>query len=160
MLKIRPAKPDDAALIATMLSCLAEHIGEAAVHRSTTETVMKFGFGEAAMFQTLIGQHAGEAAGLSLFFPVYSTTRAAPGVYVQDLWVNRSARGSGLGRALLAATAEFANAHWDARFLRLTAYGRNSSAVAFYRRLRFDDDERECPMFIADEAFDQLRTAT
>ncbi|KAL2005163.1 hypothetical protein VTN00DRAFT_3013 [Thermoascus crustaceus] len=41
------------------------------------------------------------AVGMALFFYNYSTWRSAPGVYLEDLYVQPSARGKGYGFALL-----------------------------------------------------------
>ncbi|MCJ1478095.1 hypothetical protein MMC13_006770 [Lambiella insularis] len=44
-------------------------------------------------------------AGLALFFTNYSTWRAAPGIYLEDLFVQPAWRGRGYGTALLRALA-------------------------------------------------------
>lgn len=44
-------------------------------------------------------------AGMALFFHNYSTWRAAPGVYLEDLFVREQFRGKGYGRRLLQELA-------------------------------------------------------
>jgi ribosomal protein S18 acetylase RimI-like enzyme len=51
--------------------------------------------------------------------------------------VSETARGTGLGRRLLAAAAQEGAAHWQAVALRLTVYEGNTGARAFYDRLGF-----------------------
>ncbi|RMD41874.1 hypothetical protein DV735_g3282, partial [Chaetothyriales sp. CBS 134920] len=51
----------------------------------------------------LISAPEGEIAGLALFFTNYSTWRAAPGLYLEDLFVRPAYRKRGYGKALLAA---------------------------------------------------------
>lgn len=46
-----------------------------------------------------------QPVGMALFFYNYSTWRAAPGVYLEDLYVQPSQRGKGYGFALLRALA-------------------------------------------------------
>ena len=53
-----------------------------------------------------------------------------------SVWVARSARGAGVGRALVDAVAGWAQA-WDARRLVLWVYRSNVDAVRFYERLGF-----------------------
>ena len=44
-------------------------------------------------------------AGMALFFPNYSTWRAAPGIYLEDLYVREAYRGRGYGTRLLRELA-------------------------------------------------------
>lgn len=44
-------------------------------------------------------------AGMALYFPSYSTWRAAPGIWLEDLFVREAYRGRGYGTALIAALA-------------------------------------------------------
>lgn len=46
-----------------------------------------------------------ECAGLALFFHNYSTWRAAPGIYLEDLFVRPTYRGRGYGKRLLGELA-------------------------------------------------------
>ncbi|KAL2037560.1 hypothetical protein N7G274_009673 [Stereocaulon virgatum] len=45
-------------------------------------------------------------AGFALYFPSYSTWRAAPGLYLEDLFVRPAYRGRGYGTALLKRLAQ------------------------------------------------------
>ena len=49
---------------------------------------------------------SGEPAGMALYFTNYSTWRAKPGIYLEDLYVKERFRGRGYGTALLAALAQ------------------------------------------------------
>jgi GNAT superfamily N-acetyltransferase len=48
----------------------------------------------------------GEAAGMALYFYNYSTWRARPGIYLEDLFVRESMRGRGYGKRLLVELAK------------------------------------------------------
>jgi GNAT superfamily N-acetyltransferase len=48
----------------------------------------------------------GEAAGMALYFTNYSTWRASPGIYLEDLYVTPEFRGKGYGLALLQGVAK------------------------------------------------------
>lgn len=155
---IRRAEAEDCGAMAAMLTRLAGHLGDTDKHSSTELSLHRDGFGPHPQFRALIAEDGAQAVGLSLFFPMYSTTRAAAGVYVQDLWVDEAARGTGLGRRLLAATADHAAQAWGAAYLKLTVYDDNPGAEAFYRYLGFHHDTRERPVFVADDAFHRLRS--
>lgn len=153
-MSIRPATPDDADAIATMLAHLADETGDGAHFASTPDTIRAYGYGPEAFFETLIAEREGAAVGLALYFRHFSTTRAQPGVYVQDLWVAPEARGTRLGARLLAAVAR-AGAAWGARYLALTTHGGNETARAFYTRLGFEP-QGDTPMMLDGDAFTAL----
>jgi GNAT superfamily N-acetyltransferase len=154
-MSIRAATPDDATAIATMLARLADETGDGARFASTPDTIRAYGFGPEAYFHTLIAERDGAPAGLALYFRHFSTTRAQPGVYVQDLWVAPEARGAHLGARLLAAVAAAARAAWGARYLALTTHGANHPARAFYTRLGFEP-QGDTPMMLDGGAFASL----
>ena len=79
---------------------------------------------------------AGRAVGVAVCFPGYSTFQAAPLLNVHDLAVHESARGRGIGRALLAAVKEDAAALGCCR-VTLEVYGDNSTARRLYERAGF-----------------------
>jgi GNAT superfamily N-acetyltransferase len=107
---IRFARPDDAETIIEFVRGLAvfEHESPARVHL-TPEAVRRDGFGPRPVFESLIAEQAGRPVGFALFFPNYSTWEGTPGLYLEDLFVTEEARGTGAGRALLAALARVAH---------------------------------------------------
>lgn len=143
-LRIRLATAGDADIVAGMLAQLAADIGDSDVFRSTPDTIRQYGAGGSGAFQAFVAVQGTRPIGLALFFQHFSTTRAAPGVYVQDLWVDGDTRGSGLGKRLLASVSAHAAQAWDAQYLALTVYHSNPGARRFYDRLGFvahDDDQ-------------------
>ncbi|MBN7775810.1 MULTISPECIES: GNAT family N-acetyltransferase [Nitratireductor] len=139
---IRPATADDAQTIHRAIMDLAAYLGEQDRAVSQVEDFRRFGFGPDAAFSCLIAETDGAFAGLSLFFPVFSTWLGKPGVYVQDLYVSPAARGRGVGEALLAATAAWSQARGGA-YLRLSVDAENRNAKAFYARLGIGWNENE-----------------
>jgi GNAT superfamily N-acetyltransferase len=59
------------------------------------------------------------------------------------LWVDKSQRGTGLGRRLLAAVRDEMAARWGGSFLRLNYYADNPGAAEFYARLGFQPKPAE-----------------
>lgn len=152
---IRRAMEADAETLQALLAAMAEELG-AEAFRSDAAALRRHGFGDAPLFRALLAEAGGEALGMTLYFPEFSTLRGRPGVYVQDLYVAGRARASGLGRRLLAATARDAR-DWDAAYLRLCAHATNAPALEFYRRLGFATDAGEQLHWIEGAALEGLR---
>jgi GNAT superfamily N-acetyltransferase len=62
-------------------------------------------FGEAPALFGHVAEVDGEIVGCALWFLNFSTWRGVHGIYLEDLYVTPEQRGSGLGKALLAALA-------------------------------------------------------
>ncbi|RWL42302.1 MAG: GNAT family N-acetyltransferase, partial [Mesorhizobium sp.] len=84
---LRPGRIDDVETIHAALLRLGTHIGAHQEITSTPDDLRRYGFGASPAFSTLIAEVGGEFAGLCLHFPIFSTWRGRPGVYVQDLYV-------------------------------------------------------------------------
>ena len=108
------------------------------------------------VFRAQIAVSAGQPVGAAVYSPIYSTTRARPGVYVSDLWVAAAARGGGLGAKLLAAVRDDARARWGAGFVRLVVYADNPRALGFYTRLGFALRSDEAGMLLEGAALERL----
>ncbi len=154
--KILPAKINDAPDIAAMLGQLSREIGDGDRFCTSTATIVQHGFGNTPLFHSLIAVHGEEKLGLALFFPIYSTTMATPGLYVQDLWVAKAARSTGIGKRLLAGAAVQGADMWGATYLGLTVYEDNLKAMRFYQSLGFDIFKDENPMRLASRNFIDL----
>lgn len=131
---IRRATLEDAATLQALLEEQASHHGE--VLERGVEVLERYGFGPQPLFRALIAEKAGQAQGFALYYPDFSTLRGRPGVMLQDIYVRGTARGTGLGRALLAEVMTDA-ADWDASFLTLMLDRDNDGARAFYARHGF-----------------------
>jgi hypothetical protein len=94
---IRLAVAADCDTILAMLIQLARDLGDGDIFRCRLEDIRDHGFGANSLFRCLIASRQQENLGLALFFPVFSTTRGQPGVYLQDLWVSSDCRDTGLG---------------------------------------------------------------
>src|SRR3954469_9893857 len=88
---------------------LAEYEREPESALATEEDLLRDGFDTPKpLFQCLIAEWEGEAAGFALFFMNYSTWHGRPGIHLEDLFVRANRRGHGIGRALLRAVARSA----------------------------------------------------
>jgi len=134
MIAIRPATPDDLPLIAQFIRDLAEYEKLSDEVRFDEATLGSKLFGPRPYAEVLIGEVDGEPQGFALFFHNFSTFEGKPGVYLEDLFVRPDARGSGLGKALLARLAAIA-VERDCARLEWWVLDWNEPAIGFYKRL-------------------------
>jgi GNAT superfamily N-acetyltransferase len=131
---IRPAGPADAEAIYELIVALAIYEREPDAVRATPDSLRAQLESERPPFECLLAEEDGRAVGFALFFPTFSTWEGRPGLYLEDLFVLEEARGSGIGRALLAALARIAVERGYGR-LELAALDWNAPAIGFYERL-------------------------
>jgi GNAT superfamily N-acetyltransferase len=133
-INIRKAVVDDLDLIIGFIRALAayERLADAVVLDRTLMGCHLFG--ERPMAEVIIGEIDGLACGFALFFHNFSTFEGKPGLYLEDLYVEPAARGSGLGKALLARLAQLAMERGCAR-LEWAVLDWNEPSIAFYKAL-------------------------
>jgi GNAT superfamily N-acetyltransferase len=133
-ISIRPAVEPDLDLIIGFVRGLAEYERLADEVRLDRDVLATHLFGSAPKAEVLIADLGGKPAGFALFFHNFSTFEGKPGIYLEDLFVNPDARGSGAGKALLAALAALALERGCAR-LEWSVLDWNAPAIDFYRAL-------------------------
>jgi len=77
---------------------------------------------------------SGEPAGMALYFYNYSTWRAKPGIYLEDLFVKTEMRGKGYGWRLLAELAKEV-VTMDGGRLEWSVLTWNTPSIQFYERI-------------------------
>jgi GNAT superfamily N-acetyltransferase len=133
-MRIVPATPAEAPVILEMIRGLAEYEKLSHLVTATEEQIRQTLFGPQPAAEVLLAEWNGEWAGFALFFPTYSTFRAQPGIYLEDLFVKPHARGKGLGFALLAELARLAVARGCGR-VEWAVLDWNEPSIGFYKRL-------------------------
>jgi GNAT superfamily N-acetyltransferase len=133
-LLVRPARPDDAALLVALFGELAEYEQLTDMLRADERTLTEALFCEHPLAEALIAERDGQVAGYALFFATFSSFLARPGVWLEDLFVRPPHRRFGVGRALLAAVAARTHERGGER-LEWAALDWNELALGFYRRL-------------------------
>ncbi len=133
-LSIRTAVPADLPLIAQFIRDLAAYEKLAYEVRFDEAVLGDRLFGVRPYAEVLIGEMDGTPQGFALFFHNFSTFEGKPGVYLEDLFVRPEARGSGLGKALLAQLAIIAIERDCAR-LEYWVLDWNAPAIGFYKSL-------------------------
>jgi GNAT superfamily N-acetyltransferase len=133
-LRIRPGARRDTPTLLRMIHGLAKYERLSREVKATVSSLRRNGFGRRAYFQTLICWHGRSAVGYALYFFTYSTFRAQPTLYLEDLFVLPEQRGKGAGKALLAALARIAVRRRCGR-MEWAVLSVNTPAIRFYKRL-------------------------
>ncbi len=131
---IRPATPEDVPTIARLIRALADY--ERLAHAVTLEEdrLREHLFGPRPYVEVLLAEEANAVVGYALFFFSYSTFRAQPGIFLEDLFVVPEHRGKGHGKALLQALARLTVERGCAR-LEWSVLNWNEPAIRFYQSL-------------------------
>jgi GNAT superfamily N-acetyltransferase len=133
-ISIRPARPDDAELLVTMVRELAVYEKLEQYARATPDDFRQHLFGPRPVAGAAVAEASGEPAGFALWYTTFSTFRGRPGLYLEDIFVRQSYRGRGIGKALLSAVAQRA-LEMGAGKLEWSVLNWNAPAIGFYRAL-------------------------
>ncbi len=131
---VRFATPADAATIVSLIRELAvyeklEHLATATPARLEAQL-----FGDRPAAECLVAEQDGATVGFALFFHNFSTFLCRKGLYLEDLYVQPAARGTGVGRLLLQRLARIAVERDCGRF-EWSVLDWNVDAQAFYQRM-------------------------
>jgi GNAT superfamily N-acetyltransferase len=134
MITIRPARPDDCALLLSFVRELAEYEKQPDEVVATEDDFRRDGFGAQRRFEAVIAERDGEPAGFALWFYNYSTWVGRHGLYLEDLFVRPAHRGQGVGKALLVHLARLAFEQGCARY-QWQVLDWNTPSIRFYEAL-------------------------
>ena len=156
---IRAAAPADVDAIVRLIQGLAEFERLTHLVEVTPEKLAPHLFGPRPVVEAVVVERAGDVVAFALFFTNFSTFLARPGLYLEDLFVEPTERGRGIGQALLEHLARLAAARGYGRF-EWSVLDWNEGAIRFYQRMGATvmPDWRICR--IAGPALDAYRSAT
>ena len=129
---MRPATPDDLPSVVELireLTLFEKLVGpdDAAARRLAQD----FARGR---YRLLVVESEGQLVGYAMYFLTYSSFRALPSLYLEDVYVKPERRGGGIGEAVLRRLAAEARAEGCGRF-EWTVLDWNVGAQRFYQRL-------------------------
>lgn len=113
---IRPARPEDGPALIALVRALAEFEKLPGPTEDAARRLLEDAFGERPRFEILLAELDGAVVAYAFFFPTYSSFRARPTLYLEDLFVHPSARRRGVARALLARLRDLAVERGCGRF--------------------------------------------
>ncbi|BDT88713.1 GNAT family N-acetyltransferase [Nocardia cyriacigeorgica] len=131
---VRRVVPEDVPALVELVYDLAEY--EKARHECTltAEQLRTALFGPSPALFAHVATVGTEVAGCAIWFLNYSTWDGVHGIYLEDLFVKPQARGTGLGKALIAALAEEAVRNGYSR-VSWSVLTWNTPSIEFYESL-------------------------
>ncbi|CAG9198741.1 Acetyltransferase (GNAT) family protein [Paraburkholderia tropica] len=131
---IRAATPGDVSAMHALMYQLAEFEKLTHLFTGTPELLADALFGAHPAAEALVADDAGKIVGYALFFHNYSTFLGRRGLYLEDLYIEPSQRGTGLGTAMLRQLAAIAVERQCARF-EWSVLDWNEPAIRFYEKM-------------------------
>lgn len=131
---IRPARPGDEPDILRLIRALADYEREPDAVEATAEGLAAHLFADVPRVFAHVAEQESHIVGMALWFLNFSTWTGKHGIYLEDLFVDPSARGGGVARRLVRALAAEARARDCAR-IEWAVLDWNEQAKDFYRRL-------------------------
>jgi ribosomal protein S18 acetylase RimI-like enzyme len=108
--KIREATEEDIPVILDL--CYQLSVYEKLEFKGTANNYKKFGFGDQKIFDCLLAENTGEIGpkylGIALFYFTFSTFKAKPALWIEDIFVLKEFRGKGIGTHLLKQICQIA----------------------------------------------------
>ncbi|MGB3337497.1 MAG: GNAT family N-acetyltransferase [Devosia sp.] len=131
-LHVRPAVNADAALIIQFIAALADYEKLSHEAKASEADIVRDLFGADPKVFCEIAEWEGKPVGFTLWFYTYSTFQGRHGIWLEDLFVDPSMRGKGIGKALLVNLARRCVAEGLGRF-EWWVLDWNEPSIEFYR---------------------------
>ncbi|MBO4254836.1 GNAT family N-acetyltransferase [Streptomyces griseorubiginosus] len=156
---IRVATPADVPVIRELILELATYEKVPHEARATDAQLHDALFSErpAAYAHMAVDDTTGDPVGFALWFLNFSTWRGVHGIYLEDLYVRPTARGSGHGKALLTELARICVERGYQR-LEWAVLNWNTPSIAFYEALGARRQDEWSVYRLTDDALTALGT--
>jgi GNAT superfamily N-acetyltransferase len=138
---LRGATPADGAAFLALVRALAAFEGLEAPDAAAAQRLLDDAFGPRPRYELTLVELGGQVVAYAAYFETYSTFRALPSLYLEDLFVREDARGRGIGSMLLSHLGRLALERGCGRF-EWSVLDWNERARGFYRTLGAQISER------------------
>lgn len=159
MLHLRFAQESDCPTILGFIRELAEYEKLLDACVATESELSRHLFGESPKAEVILAEWDAKPVGFALFFHNFSTFLAKPGIYLEDLYVQPSMRGKGIGKALLQELARLAGARGCGR-LEWSVLNWNTPSIEFYQSLGARAQDEWSIYRVDGEALEKLASAS
>jgi ribosomal protein S18 acetylase RimI-like enzyme len=133
-LAIRDARPGDEGVIHALLWEFAEFEKLTDKFRLTTEAISRDFMGEKRRVQCDVAEWDGALVAVMIWYRMYGTFSAQPGLFLEDLYVRPEFRRRGIAKALLRQLVHYARRE-EANRIGWFVLDWNTSAMDFYDRI-------------------------
>lgn len=151
----RHAESPDATLLLDFIQGLADYEKASDQVETTLADIRQTFFSERPRVHALIAEQQDKPVGFAAYFFNYSTWLGRHGIYLEDLFVDPAARGTGAGIALLRGIAKIAVAK-GCRRVDWQVLDWNQPAIDFYRSIGARHQETWLPYRLEGEALESF----
>ena len=141
---IREGRKEDLAAALELVRELAEYENAPEEVTNTVKAMEEDGFGENPVFGFFVAEEGDKIVGISIYYYRYSTWKGKR-LYLEDIVVTESKRGSGYGKLLFEATIEKAK-QTNCTGMTWQVLDWNEPAINFYKKYetKFDEEWVNC----------------
>ena len=147
---VRTLQPSDVPRLLELIDGLADYEKLPRPDHDARERLTADVIKQPPPFRTLLAEVDGQTVGYAIYFFTYSTFRARPTLYLEDVFVLPGVRRKGAGSALFRACAREAVANDCAR-MEWQVLAWNEPSIRFYERLGARHLEAWLPFRLEDE---------
>ncbi|MCW2777929.1 MAG: GCN5-related N-acetyltransferase [Frankiales bacterium] len=152
---VRTAEPADVPVLLQLVQELAEYEREPDAVEASEDDLHRALFVDRTASCHVALDGDGAVVGFALWYVTFSTWKGRPGLWLEDLFVRPSARGAGLGKALLQTLAAVCLERGYPRF-EWWVLDWNAPAIGFYRSLGAVPQDEWTTFRVDGEALRQL----
>ena len=132
-LEIRFATESDSELLLDFIKRLAAYEKKSDQVVATVSDIKKALF-KNKYAEAIIAYYKNEPVGFAIFFHIFSTFIGKPGIYIEDLYVDKKSRGRGMGSWMLSFIADLALKR-GCGMLEFSVLEWNKPSIRFYKNL-------------------------
>ncbi len=108
MIDVRAARVEDGPVYLGLVQALADFEDLEGPDEAAAERLLEHAFGEHPRYELFVAELDGEVVAYAACFNSYSTFRAKPSLFLEDVFVHPSARRKGVATAVLAHLKQLA----------------------------------------------------
>lgn len=127
----RDAEPKDVPAILGLIKELAEFEKAPHLVENTEANLLRDGFGDQPVYKAFVAEKEGVIVAFSLSYIRYSTWRGRV-LYLEDIYVQQTARSGGIGKKLMEITLDYARS-LGLKYMVFQVLDWNQAAIDFYK---------------------------
>jgi GNAT superfamily N-acetyltransferase len=154
-IRIEQAVAENVPQIIALMREFAEYENLLEYFEATEERLKTAFFGEGKVADAIVAFDGETPVAYAVFFPNFATFRGQRGMYLEDIFITKSARGRGLGEMMLKYIARLAKKRGFER-IDFQVLEWNAPAIGFYEKLGAHRDDEERHFKFTDAAFQNL----
>lgn len=154
-ISIENAAPENIPQIIALMREFAEYEKLLDSFEATEERLKTALFGDGKVAEAILAFDDERAVAYAIFFPNFATFRGQRGLYLEDIFITKNARGKGIGETILKYIAKLAKERGFER-IDFQVLEWNAPAIGFYERFGAVRDDEERHFKFTDEAFQNL----